>query len=211
MNWQIHLTQPHSQSMLECPRSSCLSAGWLAGQFTAIKNEPMNRFAVEMLDVQPEDQALEIGFGHGHAIQMIAERAHQGLVAGIDASDAMVRQAAKRNRELIKAGRVELCQGSVSNIPYEYARFNKVVAVDNYQFWPHAEFNLGEIQRVLGADGLLVLCLRMKAPHRWMQLAPGFTREEIEEIAGLVRWVGFRDVQIVERRADEAACVIARR
>src|SRR5207249_4546943 len=161
-----------------------LYVDWLTGPVRAIKNEAMNRFAVETLDVQPEDQALEIGFGHGHAIQMMAERAHNGLAAGIDPSAAMVRQAAKRNREQIKAGRVELCQGSVSNIPYEYARFNKVLAVDNYQFWPQAEFNLGEIQRVLGADGLLVLCLRMKASHGWMQLSSGFTREEVDEVAG---------------------------
>ena len=200
MNPQFHLTQP----LLEFPRSCFL--GWLASSMAAIKNEEMNCFAVEQLGVQPEDQVLEIGFGHGHAIRLIAERAHQGVVAGIDPSDAMVRHAAKRNRELIKAGRVELWQGSVSSIPYEYARFNKVLAVDNYQHWPQSEFNLGEVQRVLKPGGLLALCLRMQKP---LTMASGFRREEVDEVAGLVRWVGFHDVKIVQR--DGAACITARR
>jgi len=210
MNPQFHLTQP----LIESPRSCSLLPCWLAGPVAAIKNEQMNRFAVEALDVRPEDQALEIGFGHGHAIRLIAERAHQGVVAGIDPSDAMVRHAAKRNRELIKAGRVELCQASVSNIPYEYARFNKVLAVDNYQHWPQAEFNLGEVQRVLRPGGLLVLCLRMQRP---LMLVPGLAREEVEEAAGLVRWVGFHDVRTIYRsrhgsgQRDGAACITARR
>jgi ubiquinone/menaquinone biosynthesis C-methylase UbiE len=202
MNSQFHLTQP----MLESPRSCSLFPCWLSSPVSAIKNEQMNRFAVEQLGVQPKDQVLEIGFGHGHAIRLIAERAHQGMVAGIETSDAMVRHAARRNRELIKAGRIELWQGSVSSIPYEYSRFNKVVAVDNYQHWPQAEFNLGEVQRVLRPGGLLALCLRMQKP---LTLAPGFRNEEVQEVAGLVRWVGFQDVKIVQR--DGAACVIARR
>ena len=206
MNSQFHLTQPPSQAMIESPRSCSLLPSWLASPMAAIKNEQMNRFAVEQLAVQPEDQVLEVGFGHGHAIRLLAERAHKGLVAGIEPSDEMVRHAARRNRELIKAGRVELWQGSVSSIPYEYACFDKVLAVDNYQHWLQAEFNLGEIQRTLKPGGLLMLCLRTQ---RSLTFAPGFKREEVEEVAGLVRWVGFHDVRIVQR--DGAACVIARR
>ena len=35
--------------------------GWLMG----IKNAPMHEFAVEALEVKPDDCVLEIGFGHG--------------------------------------------------------------------------------------------------------------------------------------------------
>jgi ubiquinone/menaquinone biosynthesis C-methylase UbiE len=222
MHSRINLTQP----FLESPRPSpCQSHGWksrfacprgrlgsFVGHLMAFKNAGLNRFGVETLNVQPEDQILEIGFGHGQAIQMIAKQTHHGLVAGVDISSTMVRQAARRNRKMILAGRVEVCQGNVANIPYEYARFDKVLAVNNYQFWPNAEFNLGEIQRVLRPNGLLVLCLRMNKPKKSLRLAPGFSQEEVEEIAGLVRWVGFRDVQMIKRRAGyEAACITARR
>ncbi len=215
-----------SPSFLQSPQSSscktsgwkaqfaCPSGklGWLAGQIMAVKNAGMNRFAVEMLDVQVEDQVLEIGFGHGRAIELIARQAQKGFVAGIDLSAVMVRQAAVRNREFIKSGHVELSLGNVANIPYEYARFDKVLAVNNYQFWPNAEHNLVEIQRVLREEGKLILCLRMKEPNKAFQLAPGFTQDEVDEIAGLVRWVGFRNVQVVKRKLGrEASCVIGQR
>ena len=221
MNTQINLNQPLIQpsSSTGCKASSLTSQfacptgllGGVIGRLMAIKNAKMNEFAVEMLDVQPDDQALEIGFGHGRTIRMIAERAKAGFVAGVDLSDVMVRQAAKYNLDLIVAGRAEVCQGSVTDLPYECGRFTKVLAVNNYQFWPDAELNLEEMRRVMREGGLVVICLRMHSTKR-LALAPGFTEDEVTDVARLVRWVGFRDIRIVKRKVGrEASCVIARR
>ncbi|MBI1764621.1 MAG: methyltransferase domain-containing protein [Acidobacteria bacterium] len=188
--------------------------GWVGaavGHLMAYKNEAMNRFAVEQLRLAPDDQVLEIGFGHGKTIELMAGQVTRGLVAGVDLSMTMVTQAAKHNEAAIKAGRVELQQGSVSNIPYEYARFSKVVAANNYQFWPNPELDLTEIQRVLQPGGKLVLGLRLHSDSP-LALAPGFKVEEVQEIAGLVRWVGFQNVRVETRQPGrEAACVIAER
>lgn len=221
MNTQINLNQPLIQpsSSTGCKSSGLVSQfacptgtlGRLVGRLMAIKNARMNEFAVEMLDVQPDDQALEIGFGHGRTIRMIAERARAGFVAGIDLSDVMVHQAAKYNFDLIVAGRVEVCQGSVADLPYECGRFTKALAVNNYQFWPNAELNLSGVHRIMRKGGLLVICLRMHSTNRFA-LAPGFTEDEAADVARLVRWVGFRDIRIVKRQVGrEATCVIARR
>ena len=221
MNTQINLNQPLIQpsSSTGCKASSLTSQfacpigllGGGVGRLMAVKNAKMNEFAVEMLDVQPDDQALEIGFGHGRTIRMIAERAKAGFVAGVDLSDVMVRQAAKYNLDLIVADRAEVRQGSVADLPYECGRFTKVLAVNNYQFWPNAELNLGEMRRVMREGGLLVICLRMHSTKRFA-LAPGFTEDEVADVARLVRWVGFRDIRIVKRKVGrEASCVIARR
>ena len=220
MNTQINLNQPRIQpsSSTGCKASSLTSqfacpTGLLGGvgRLMAVKNAKMNEFAVEMLDIQPDDQALEIGFGHGRTIRMIAERAKAGFVAGVDLSDVMVRQATRYNLDLIVAGRAELCQGSVADLPYECGRFTKVLAVNNYQFWPDAELNLEEMRRVMREGGLVVICLRMHSTKR-LALAPGFTEDEVTDVARLVRWVGFRDIRIVKRKVGrEASCVIARR
>lgn len=221
MNTQINVNQPFIQpsqskgckaagpiSQFACPTGTL---GRLVGRIMAIKNARMNEFAVETLDVKPDDQALEIGFGHGRTIRMIAERAKAGFVAGVDLSEVMAHQAAKYNLDLIVSGRVELCQGTVAHLPYEYGRFTKVLAVNNYQFWPNAEINLVEIQRVMRDGGLLVLCLRMHSSNRFA-LAPGFTEDEVADVAGLVRWVGFRDIRIVKRNVGrDVTCVVARR
>jgi ubiquinone/menaquinone biosynthesis C-methylase UbiE len=221
MNTQINLNQPRIQpsSSTGCKASSLTSQfacptgllGGVVGRLMAVKNAKMNEFAVEMLDIQPDDQALEIGFGHGRTIRMIAERAKAGFVAGVDLSDVMVRQATRYNLDLIVAGRAELCQGSVADLPYECGRFTKVLGVNNYQFWPDAELNLEEMRRVMREGGLVVICLRMHSTKR-LALAPGFTEYEVTDVARLVRWVGFRDIRIVKRKVGrEASCVIARR
>ena len=202
------------KAQFACPQGK---QGWLAGRLMAIVNAGMNRFAVEMLNIKPDSQVLEIGFGHGYGIQMVAERMvsippTNGFIAGIDISGVMIHQAAKRNQHFIKSGLVELSQASVANIPYEFARFDRVLAVNNYQFWPNAEHNLTEILRVLSKDGVLVLCLRLKNPNRAFQMAPGFDEQEVEETIGLLRWVGFREIRLVKRHVGyEAACVIARK
>ncbi len=228
MNTHLKVNHPLIQTPNSCPRSGQTSgqtSGWkaqfacptgrfgsLVGRLMSVKNAKMNRFAVETLDVQPGDQVLEIGFGPGSTIGMLAERTTHGFVAGIDLSDVMVRQAAKRNLDHIVAGRVEVCQGSVANLPYEYSRFTKVLAVNNYQFWPNQELNLVEIQRVMCEGGLLVLCLRKKEPGKPFQFALGFTDDEIEEAIGLLRWVGFRNVHIAQRKAGrETTCILANR
>lgn len=182
--------------------------GAMVGRMMALKNDRMNRFAAEVLDVQPADQVLEIGFGRGRTIGLLAERAEHGYIAGVDLSDVMVRKAAKRNLDQILAGRVELCRGSVADLPFEYARFTKVLAINNYQFWPNAELNLTEIQRVMREDALLVLCLRLHSPRKFS--LPGFTHEQLEETVGLLRWVGFRNITIEQRRLDrDVACILA--
>ena len=78
-------------------------SGWVGavvGHLMAVKNLPMNRLVVELLDVKPEDAVLEIGFGPGQAIKLLAERTPAAIIAGIDPSAVMVRQATRRNRQL---------------------------------------------------------------------------------------------------------------
>ena len=67
--------------------------GNLAGMIMAWENRERNTWVIELLDVQRADYILEIGFGPGWAIQQAARLATEGLVAGVDASKTMVRQA----------------------------------------------------------------------------------------------------------------------
>ena len=133
MNTHLKVNYPLIQTPRSCPVSGPMS-GWnaqfacpsgrfgsLAGRLMSVRNAKMNRFAVETLDVQPNDQVLEIGFGPGSAIGMLAERTMHGFVAGVDLSNVMVRQAARRNLDHIVSGRVEVGQGSVANLHYSFS------------------------------------------------------------------------------------------
>ena len=138
--------------------------GALVGHLMARKNAYMHDLAVDLLEVQPADHVLEIGFGHGRAIQLIAAKAINGHVVGIDHSETMVRQAHRRNEAAIRAGRVELRQGSVSSLPWDDGQFTKALDINCFHHWPNQAEDLLEVRRVLKPGGLLLLCLRMKHP-----------------------------------------------
>lgn len=118
-----------------------------------------NQWAVSQLGVMPGDRILEIGFGPGVAVRLLAERVASGFVAGVDPSPVMVRQGRSRNANLIRAGRVDLREGSVSALPFPDSRFDKVLSVNNIMLWPDLPANLREVFRVLKPGGLLVIAL----------------------------------------------------
>ncbi len=137
-------------------------AGRIAGTLMAITNGGMNRFALEMLQPDRAAAVLEIGYGPGAMISLLARSAQAGFVAGIDPSATMLAQARARNRAAVQEGRVELKLGSVSGIPYGDARFDAAVSVNTIYFWPDGPNDVREIRRVLKPGGMLVLTFRVQ-------------------------------------------------
>jgi SAM-dependent methyltransferase len=175
--------------------------GALVGRLMARKNAAMNHIAIELLDVQPADRVLEIGFGPGVGIQDLSERATDGLVAGIDPSEVMVRQATRRNRRAIAAGLVVLKHGSAAGLPFEDDAFDKVLAVNTFHHWGSAETGLLEVKRVIRPGGLLLLGLRMALDQPRRLSAPGLTGEQVEAARAQLVMAGFQGVHTVERSA----------
>jgi len=183
--------------------------GHLAGMIMAQVNEPMMDAAIELLDVQPDEQILEIGFGPGVLIQRIARRLQSGFVAGVDVSDVMVRQATGRNKRFIGNGRVQLREGSVSNLPFPDGFFTAACAINSFQFWPTPDTDLLEVRRVLKYRGRLLLGLRIRNPNRRFMKKSGFTPRGVLDVKAQVERAGFRDVTVETRRlAKEHASFI---
>jgi len=175
--------------------------GRLAGQLMARGDED-DRWIVELLDVQPDDRVLDVGFGPGVAVQLIAERATSGLVAGVDPSDVMVQQATHRNEAAAKAGRVDLRRGTVQYLPYPDGFFTKACALHSVYFWQSLEKGLRELRRALAIDAILVLAVRMRRagagrldPSRY-----GLTDEQVASIQRTLESLGYRDVSTRQRR-----------
>lgn len=213
-------TSPRPQGIGACPPSKWTSqfmrpSGWrgqFVGHLMAAKNAAMNRLAVELLNVEPDDHILEIGFGSGAAIAKAAARLTSGLIHGVDVSDVMLRQARRRNRQIIKDGRVEIKLGSVLQLPYPDSLFDKVFAVNNFHIWSDQEAALREIHRVLKEGGILLLPLRHKYPMRRWLVPPGFTEHEIDQVLRLLDLVGFRNIRTQVYRVDQGVtCVFGQR
>ncbi|MEM5399942.1 class I SAM-dependent methyltransferase [Paraburkholderia unamae] len=110
--------------------------GRLGGTVMARMNQPCAAWAIGLLGIREHDRVLEIGFGPGAAIQLLAAAAPSGHVDGIDPSQEMLAQATARNAAAIARGRVGLRTGSVERLPFEDNTFDKVLAINSMQVWP---------------------------------------------------------------------------
>lgn len=111
--------------------------GTIVGSIMAHRSSNLerNEWAISLLNLQPSDRVLEIGFGPGVTIQRMSEIVTDGVIWGIDHSEVMFRQASKRNERAIAAGRMRLVLTSVSQLPCFDDPFDKILAVNNFQFW----------------------------------------------------------------------------
>lgn len=172
--------------------------GWLGrfvGMILALKNRERNAWTISLLDIQPADQVLEIGFGPGQAIEEVAKLTPNGFVAGIDLSVTMVTQASKRNAALIRAGHVRLEQGAESPLPYEDNKFNKVFAVNSIQFWSNPLAGLQEVKRVLKPGGRIVVTIQ----PMWAKTEAD-VRNVGEKLVMQFKQVGFKRVRLETRQ-----------
>jgi ubiquinone/menaquinone biosynthesis C-methylase UbiE len=109
------------------------------------------------ISVEKHFTILDIGCGGGRTVRKLAAVATEGKVYGVDYSTASVAVASKINRESIKSGRVEIREGSVSQLPFATGTFDLVVAVETHFWWPDLPGDLRELLRVLKPGGELAI------------------------------------------------------
>ncbi len=120
--------------------------------------QPMRDKGLALLDPQPGERHLEIGFGTGHSLVALAQAVGpDGRVFGIDLSPEME----KRARDLLEreglSSRVELTCGDALELPYEDASFDGVFSSFTLELFPTEEIPhvLAECRRVLRIGGRL--------------------------------------------------------
>lgn len=169
--------------------------GRLAGAVMARKNVALNRFAVDLLWPLQGQSVLEIGFGPGVALGMLAEAVgERGRVCGVERSVLMLRQAAARNRHALAEGRMRLALCSVADSGWPDAAFDRMLSVSNVQFWRPAGRCLAEARRMLKPGGVAVFAIHLQWPHR-ARRTPGFHPEEVQALTQRLAQAGFSAIE----------------
>jgi ubiquinone/menaquinone biosynthesis C-methylase UbiE len=132
--------------------------GRLFGALMERFNRTAYERAADLVRLPAEGSFLEIGFGTGKLLDMIAERQPGAFLAGIDASPLMV-ETARRRLDRRHVAR-DLREGSAERLPWPEDSFDAVAALHCFQFWADPVAVLCEVQRVLRPGGTLVLVLR---------------------------------------------------
>jgi len=112
---------------------------------------------VGILGVQPGDDVLEVGYGPGGLIRLLAERTQAASIRGVDPSPEMRDQAGRHNRKAVRAGLVRLDLGTADRTGLPDASVDRVVSVRNVAIWPDLAAAVGELHRVARPGGTVVI------------------------------------------------------
>jgi ubiquinone/menaquinone biosynthesis C-methylase UbiE len=187
-------------------------AGRLIGERMLRQHAPETIWTLGILDLQPADRVLELGFGAGRGLALAARQAVRGMVTGVDLSAAMLRAASLRNRSALTEGRLALLRGNLSALPFSGQRFDKIFSIHTFYFWPNPLRLCTELVSMLNPGGRLAITLatgRMNRSGEWTYWP---VHQEIQALAGSLQQLDLASAQLRRgpnsRRYNNIAIVV---
>ncbi|HZE88641.1 MAG TPA: class I SAM-dependent methyltransferase [Verrucomicrobiae bacterium] len=173
------------------------------------------------VSIRPGDTILDVGCGGGRTIHKLAGLATEGRLHGLDHSEESVAASRRTNARLVREGRVEIGEGSVSRLPYPDGTFDLVTGVETHFFWPDLPADMREVLRVLKPGGTLLLVAEIyrggshesrirRFGDRLTEIA-GMTLLSVEEHRDLFSRAGYSRVQVFEEPAKGWICGVGTR
>ena len=180
-------------------------------------HETMAVWGVSHFDIAESDVILDIGCGGGRNIERFAAQVSSGRVIGIDYSEVSVEKSSQLNRKAIDEGKVEVIQGSVSEMPFEDNSFDIVTGFETIYFWPDFINDLKEVNRVLKKDGMVFFCNeavyregKMEKYDDLVELLDMKIYSE-EVLKQSLEETGFKDFKAYINEENDWICVTARK
>lgn len=112
---------------------------------------PLTSWALDHLNILEEDAILDIGCGGGATLQRLHKQYPEASLYGVDHSEIAVQTAQELNPDL------DIQQASVEKLPFEDNKFEKIITVESFYFWPKPMENVKEVARVLKSGGKFMI------------------------------------------------------
>ena len=196
--------------------------GWL-GRFTLWRmnksHSKLTDWGLSHVAIAPHFTILDVGCGGGRTVSKLAARASQGRVLGIDHSGESVAASQKINAPAIAAGQVEICQASVSRLPFPDNTFDLITAVETHFWWSNPVSDMREVFRVVQPGGALILIAEIykgantmaaKLAEKYAERSP-ITLLSPDEHRDLLSNTGFSGVQIDAQPDKGWICAIGQK
>ncbi|MDX2169948.1 MAG: class I SAM-dependent methyltransferase [Deltaproteobacteria bacterium] len=185
--------------------------GRLIGRIMASETAAANQHALRLLRLAPTDRVLEVGFGPGRALSLVAGALPHGFAAGVDISPEMLRMASARGAPLIAAGRMALALADGAALPFPDRSFDSVYCIHVIYFWPQPRDQLREALRVLKPGGQFLLGFTARSHPRAADFPASVYRfHDPDEVLALLSSCAFRAITS-SMSADHTQFVCGRR
>src|SRR5690349_22628359 len=161
------------------------------------------RWAVDFIDVHPNDHILEVGCGPGAGAELICSRLETGKLFAIDRSESGVDRTKRRCARFIEAGRLTVCQIDLATLRVPVKRLNKVFAFNVNLFWVRdCQDELALLHERVVPGGAVYLFYEAARP----ELVPNM----VKKASAALQQAGFR-VTVVDQKAPPVVGIIGRR
>ena len=160
-------------------------------------HRPVGEQAIALMRVPADARVLDVGCGSGWATRLLAERALNGRVTGIDISDEMVRLARESS---LMFPNVDYQTASAEQLPFANGEFTHAFSMESLYYYADIAKALAEIYRTLRSGGVFVtvldLYLESRASHQWVdQLKVPVQLLSIGDYRSLLAEAGFVNVR----------------
>ena len=112
---------------------------------------PIGIQAIERMGIKDEDIILDLGCGNGWASRLMAKRASNGEVTGIDISDDMIRIAEKASAGFTN---IRYIVSGAEKTPFDAATFDRAFSMESIYYYPEPAAAINEVARVLKRGGI---------------------------------------------------------
>lgn len=168
------------------------------------------KWGLQHLEVPEGAAVLDCGCGGGANIKKLLEKAAQGSVKGIDYSEVSVEKSRSLNASAISAGRCEIMQANVAQLPFEDNSFDLVTAFETVYFWPELPACFREVGRVLRPGGTFFICNECGEDNKWTDIVSGLKIYTADELTQLLTKAGFTDI-VMHKNDKGWLCATARK
>ncbi len=161
------------------------------------------RWAVDLMDVKPNDHVLEIGCGPGAGAALICERLQTGKLFAIDRSESGVDRTKRRCHEYVESGRLTVRQIDLATLRVPVKRLHKVFAFNVNLFWVRECADEVALlhERVLPGGAVYLFYEANRS-----ELVPNI----VQKASAALQKGGFR-VSVVDQKAPPVVGIIGRR
>ncbi|AHM58381.1 methyltransferase type 11 [Flammeovirgaceae bacterium 311] len=160
-------------------------------------------WALELMNIKPNEHVLEIGCGTGILSELIAEQIESGSFLAIDKSAQMIAKAKKRNQKYIDSYLSEFIVADFSKYILPSAHFDCIVAFNVNFFWKEPGKELEMIRQGLKDFGKLYIFYQ--APYEiTISAADPIRKNLINNAFDII------DIKLKTLLPTSAICIIAR-
>ncbi len=145
------------------------------------------------------ERAVDLGCGGGRNAGELLKIYPKAHVTAVDYSALSVEKAKAYNKAMIRAGRCEVLQGDVSQLPLPAEAFHLATAFETVYFWPGLEQCFAQVAKVLKSGGFFMICNESDGTDptsvRFEKIIDGMKNYTSEEIESALRSAGFSEVK----------------